>query len=56
MPLIFGCIAPHGSQCIAELTANPAEGLATRNAMADLGRRLGALAPGGGDRRCQHRR
>lgn len=45
MPLIFGCIAPHGSQLLPELATDPNEGVALRQAMAELGRRLEALAP-----------
>lgn len=45
MPLIFGCIAPHGYQCLPELTPTPDEARVTRSAMAELGRRLEALVP-----------
>ncbi len=45
MPMVFGCIAPHGYQCLPELTPSPTEARATREAMAELGRRLEALAP-----------
>lgn len=45
MPLVFGCIAPHGSQALPELATDPAEGAATRQAMAELGRLMAAQAP-----------
>lgn len=45
MPLVFGCIAPHGSQALPELTPTPEEGAATRKAMAELGQRLEQLTP-----------
>lgn len=45
MPLIFGCIAPHGSEALPELASNPKEGAATRRAIAELGNRLERLGP-----------
>ncbi len=45
MPLIFGCIAPHGFQCLPELTPSPDEAAATRRALTALGDRLAALRP-----------
>ncbi|MGE5673210.1 MAG: hypothetical protein ACM3XM_04925 [Mycobacterium leprae] len=45
MPLVFGCVAPHGSQALPELAPSAEEGAVTRKAMAELGRRLEQLHP-----------
>jgi aromatic ring-opening dioxygenase LigB subunit len=45
MPLVFGAIAPHGSQIIPELAPTPEEAAGTRAAMLTLERRLAAHAP-----------
>jgi aromatic ring-opening dioxygenase LigB subunit len=45
MPLVFSAIAPHGYQCLPELVTDPADGKATRQAMAELGRRMAAQSP-----------
>lgn len=45
MPLVFGCIAPHGYQCLPELTPRPEEAAATREALTEMGRQFEALSP-----------
>jgi aromatic ring-opening dioxygenase LigB subunit len=45
VPLVFGCIAPHGSQALPELTPSPEEGALTRSAMAKLGLRMQEQRP-----------
>src|SRR5437868_5691001 len=43
--LVFACIAPHGSEVIAELAGEVASFEATREAMEELGRRMEAAQP-----------
>ncbi|HVF99392.1 MAG TPA: hypothetical protein VND68_06105, partial [Chloroflexia bacterium] len=44
--LVFACIAPHGSEVIAELAGDaPERAAATRAAMEELGRRMSAARP-----------
>lgn len=45
MPLVFGAIAPHGSQIIEQLAPTPDEAAATRAAMYTLEQRLAAHQP-----------
>src|SRR5436305_6800650 len=46
MPLVFGCIAPHGGIAVPELAGDRPELAAkTREAMFELGRRLEAREP-----------
>ena len=45
MPLVFGCIAPHGFAIIPELSDDADGALATREAMEELGRRCAAARP-----------
>ncbi|HYF77892.1 MAG TPA: hypothetical protein VD973_12205 [Symbiobacteriaceae bacterium] len=45
MPLVFTCIAPHGSQVLPEFAAGPDDAPATRTAMLDLGRRMESARP-----------
>lgn len=45
MPLVFGAIAPHGSQIIPQLAPSPDEAAATRAAMYALERRLAGHEP-----------
>jgi aromatic ring-opening dioxygenase LigB subunit len=43
--LVFACIAPHGSEVIAELAGEGASSDATREAMEELGRRMESTQP-----------
>ncbi len=45
MPVVFGCIAPHGFPIIPDLSDDAEGALATRAAMHELGRRCAAAQP-----------
>ena len=45
MPVVFGCIAPHGFPIIPDLSDDAEGALATREAMHELGRRCAAAQP-----------
>ena len=45
MPLVFGAIAPHGGDAIAEIADNPAVMAKTRAGLEELGRRFAAARP-----------
>src|SRR5438128_1296710 len=43
--LVFACIAPHGSEVIAELAGDAAQMAVSRQAMEELGRRMAQAQP-----------